>query len=64
MGKIIIVNGHRAFRGWMEVWLSAPCGRIGKSEIYGDWLYEPDTDCWYCDDLQFPAKNCIILEVL
>lgn len=52
--KLICVEGYRAFRGTM----------ICKSQaIRGDWLYKPDTDCWYCRGNSYPAAVCKVLTV-
>ena len=55
MGKMIMVEGYKAFRGTMA---------IGDFvSITGDWLYKPDTDCWYCKGKSYPAEFCEVLEV-
>lgn len=57
MSKIISVNGYKAFTGTIRVlWSDRP-----TEEIYGDWLYRPDTNCWYCQDRSFPAAICMIV---
>lgn len=59
MQKVIMVEGYKAFAGWMAVH-----GKNGAAEqIRGDWLYRPDTDCWYCKGRSYPAECCEILEV-
>lgn len=59
MNKVIVVEGYKAFTGWMRIeWGFAPTERHR-----GDWLYRPDTDCWYCKGQSYPAKYCTILEV-
>ena len=58
MQKVIIVEGYKAFAGWMRIdW------RIGIEKVRGDWLYRPDTNCWYCKGESYPAEICTILEV-
>jgi hypothetical protein len=59
MQKIIMVEGYRAFTGWMRI--SWP--NKAAQEMRGDWLYRPDTDCWYGKGQSFPAAICSILEV-
>lgn len=59
MGKVIMVEGYRAFTGWMRIdW---PNGTSEK--MRSDWLYKPDTNCWYGKGRSFPAQFCSILEV-
>lgn len=59
MRKVIIVEGYKAFTGWMRIcWMDRP-----MEEHRGDWLYRPDTDCWYGKGQSFPAEVCTILEV-
>lgn len=58
MQKIISVEGYKAFTGCMRIdW------RIAVERICGDWLYRPDTNCWYCNGESYPAECCTILEV-
>lgn len=57
MGKMIEVEGYKAFRGTMRI-IRGPlaCDLIG-----GDWLYRPDTCCWYCSGCSYPAEICQIV---
>ena len=58
MTELIRVEGYSAFAGWMLIrW-------VGRSpeRIYGDWLYKPETGCWYCRGHSYPAEICQILE--
>lgn len=58
MQKVIIVEGYKAFTGLMRIdW------QIAIERIRGDWLYRPDTNCWYCKGESYPAECCTILEV-
>lgn len=58
--NIISVDGYKAFRGVMGVYRKD----LGLfDQIEGDWLYKPDTDCWYCDGCSYPAGICEINEV-
>lgn len=54
MGKMIEVEGFKAFRGVMRI-----CGK----NISGEWIYKPDTDCWYGNGWSYPAVMCKVLEV-
>jgi hypothetical protein len=57
---MIEVEGFKAFHGVMRVH-----ARIGEKYIdgYGDWLYNPDTDCWYGLGSSYPAELCEVLRV-
>ena len=56
MGRMFIVEGYKAFCGTMEI--------VNQDKtIRGDWLYKPDTDCWYCCGFSYPSIICRILEV-
>lgn len=56
MKRIISVEGYKAFRGVMLWTPGNPEYR--PQYIHGDWLYRPDTDCWYCNGRSFPASTC------
>jgi hypothetical protein len=57
-GRMIEVDGFRAFRGMMRVYAV-----VGDLDVYGDWLYRPDTDCWYCGGKSYPSAACVVLDV-
>ena len=59
--NIIKVEGCIAFHGTMKI--------TPKNKLYPpfyicdkDWLYKPDTDCWYGDGRSVPADICEIIE--
>lgn len=57
---MIQVEGYKAFRGTMCI---APKDtRFEPFELRGDWLYRPDTDCWYGCGRSFCADICEIVE--
>lgn len=58
---VVMTEGFQAFRGLMLIVPKAP-GRQPE-EIRGDWLYKPDTDCWYCKGRSYPAEVCEIIGV-
>lgn len=60
MGRMIEVEGFKAFRGSMRITFDR-----GNSAdvIRGEWLYKPDTKCWYSGGISYPAKCCTVLEV-
>jgi len=60
MGKMIEVEGFKAFRGWMEVHFPITNEYM---MIEGEWLYMPDPDCWYCKGKSYPAEFCKVWEV-
>ena len=59
MGRMIEVEGFKAFRGSMRIY------KVFGDEmvIYGDWLFRPDTDCWYCSGDSYPADVCEVVYV-
>ena len=62
MREVIEVEGYKAFRGVMKI---TPRGNspMGIVRVVGDWLYKPDTDCWYGRGSSYPAQVCEIVEV-
>ena len=59
-GKMIEVEGFKAFRGSMRI-----IADRGNSAfvIHGEWLYKPETNCWYCNGNSYFAPYCEVLEV-
>jgi hypothetical protein len=60
MGKIISVEGYKAFHGTMRI---TPKAAVPAYELHGDWLYRPDTGCWYGLCSSFSEEICTIVEV-
>lgn len=59
MVKMIEVEGYKAFHGTMFIVPKNP--DITPFHIVdADWLYKPDTKCWYGCGRSFPAEICII----
>ena len=59
--RIIKVEGYKAFHGDMNITPKNP--NIQPFCICGkDWLYKPDTKCWYSDDRSFPEDICEIID--
>ena len=58
--KMIRVEGYKAFRGEMKITPLNP--DIAPYTLTGDWLYMPDTDCWYGKGKSFPAMVCEPIE--
>ena len=59
--KMIQVEGYKAFHGKMKITPKAPGFAPFIKE--GDWLYRPDTGCWYgcgrsfCDEICEPIDE-------
>lgn len=56
---MIQVEGYKAFRGVMRITPTNP--KFPQQEIYGDWLYKPQYDCWYGHGQSFMAEICEIV---
>lgn len=60
-GNMIKVEGYKAFHGGMNISpidpTIAPFCIVNK-----DWLYKPDTNCWYGAGRSFPAEICEPIE--
>ena len=59
MPILIACEGYQMFRGTMQV---SYRGTAQAEDITGDWLYRPDTRCWYCRGRSYPAEICEIVE--
>lgn len=53
-GRMIQVEGYKAFFGMMD---------CGGRMVWGEWLYKPGTDCWYCRGSSYPAEMCRIVSI-
>ena len=52
--RIISVEGYKAFHG--DMWITPKNTAFNPFYISDkDWLYKPDTDCWYGAGRSFPA---------
>ena len=60
MSNMIEVEGFKAFRGKMRIVLDR--GNTALL-IQGDWLYKPDTKCWYNCGVSYPAECCEVFEI-
>lgn len=58
--NMICVEGYRAFRGTMRITPKSP--DLEPYVMSGDWLYKPDTGCWYGKGQSFPAAICELQE--
>ena len=59
MERMICVEGYKAFHGKMRI--EPKSSYIKPFEVEGDWLYKPDTDCWYSGGSSYPANICSIV---
>lgn len=57
--KMICVEGYRAFRGTMRITPKNPA--LAPIERTGDWLYKPDTNCWYGGGASYCAEICEVI---
>jgi hypothetical protein len=56
---MIKVEGYKAFTGTMRI---TPKYDTAPFELTGDWLYKPDTGCWYGGGRSYPAKICEVVK--
>lgn len=56
---MIAVEGYKAFSGKMLITPRNP--NFKPYTVEGDWLYKPDTNCWYCKGISYPEDVCSIL---
>ncbi len=59
--KIITVEGYKAFRGKLKV--SPKIEKVKPFLVEGDFIYKPDTGCWYGRGCSYAADICEIVEV-
>ena len=57
---MIKVEGYKAFRGVMKI--TPKTETVKPFELEGDWLYKPDTDCWYGVGRSFCSSICEVVE--
>lgn len=57
---MIEVEGYKAFQGTMRI--TPKCGGVKSFELEGDWLYKPDTGCWYGKGSSFPKEICKVVK--
>ena len=56
---MIQVEGYKMFRGTMRI--TPKNSQVPQHEIYGDWLYKPEYDCWYGHGQSFMTEICEII---
>ena len=52
---MINVEGYKAFHGTMKIEHKLRTVELIEDK---DWLYKPDTNCWYGAGRSFPADVC------
>jgi hypothetical protein len=57
---MIKVEGYKAFKGIMKI--SPKCEGVKPFELEGDWLYKPDSECWYGKGSSFPFEICEVVK--
>lgn len=57
---MVEVEGYKAFKGVMKI--TPKCDTIKPFEIECDWLYKPDTECWYGSGRSFSKDICEIVK--
>lgn len=56
---MINVEGYKCFRGIMRI--SPKIEGFKPIDIYGEWLYKPDTCCWYGKGSSYHESICEIV---
>lgn len=59
--RLLTTEGYKMFYGVMTV---TPLNNNPSRNILGDWLYKPDTRCWYCNCCSYPEEICSIHQIL
>ena len=59
---MIKVEGYMAFRGTMRIVPKTVL--MQPFEIKGEFLYKPETNCWYNGGGSYPASICEVVEDL
>lgn len=49
-------EGYKMFYGTMLI--TPQVTSLPSFTESGDWLYKPDTKCWYCNGRSFPESVC------
>lgn len=54
------IEGYKTFSGTMRI--TPINAKFKPFELYGDWVYNPETECWYGDGQSFPVEICAIIK--
>jgi hypothetical protein len=57
---MIIVEGYKAFRGVMKI--TPKNEKFLPFLVDSEWLYKPDTDCWYGNGRSYVSSICEIVK--
>ena len=57
---MIKVEGYKAFKGVLKI--TPKCSNVKPFELEGQFLYKPETNCWYGCCSSFPAEICEVVE--
>lgn len=58
---MIEVEGYKAFRGTLRISPKSP--EIKPFDLEGDWLFKPETNCWYGQGCSFSAEICEVWKI-
>lgn len=56
---MISIEGYKAFRGTLQV--TPRGGNFNPVILNGEFLYRPDTECWYHKGSSYPADICEVV---
>ena len=56
---MIKVEGYKAFHGKMKITPKNP--QFPEMIFECDWLYKPDTRCWYGNGMSWPEEICEVI---
>lgn len=57
---MIKAEGYKAFYGTMKI--KPKAAHLPSFELTCDWLYKPDTKCWYGKGNSFAEEICEVME--
>lgn len=57
---MITAEGYKAFRGILKI--TPKNDSIEPFTMEGDWIYRPDTKCWYGCGRSFPETICEVYD--
>lgn len=59
---MLTCEGYKMFKGTMRVEPKSVC--FPREDVYGTWLYKPDTDYWYCNGRSYSPRIVTLVEDL
>lgn len=57
---MVEVEGYKAFKGIMQI--TPKDTRFNPIMLSGDFLYKPDTECWYHKGSSYPKDVCEVVK--